>query len=181
MINKKMTTCVAAVALVTNSAFAAQPGSTYGGIQFATFKYTEDGIDPEYNPTGLIGRFGKNINESFSIEGRLGIGLSDDTNQIFGIDATLELDTLIGVYGLGHVMVNESSSVYGLIGFTQAEATVSAPGFISSSDDESGLSLGIGADIGTGNNVAFNIEFIQYLSKSDFDLNAISLGVKFGF
>jgi opacity protein-like surface antigen len=139
----------------------------------------------------LVGRLGNNINENFSIEGRLGFGLSDDTiTATDGVDTaslSIELDTLIGVYGVGHIMLNESSSIYGLVGFTKVDGTVSAStsgsvtGSGSSSEDESGLSYGVGADIGVGKNLALNIEYIEYLNESELDLKAISLGIKINF
>ena len=177
----KILACVLASIALTSNAFAGEAGKTYGGVQYATFKYTEDGIDPEFSPTGLIGRFGKNINDSFSIEGRLGIGLSDDTRNILGIDGTLEIDNLYGVYGVGHVSVSDRSSVYGLICYTRAEATVSAPGFDSSSKSETSISYGRGAKFGFSKSASLNVEYIQYLSKSDFDLNAILVGATFEF
>lgn len=186
---------VAALMLSTNSVFAGLLASSYGGIQYASFdtSVTVGGITiPEdFSPTGLIGRLGSNINENFSIEGRLGFGLSDDTmtasDGVDTVSLSVELDTLIGVYGVGHIMLNESSSVYGLIGFTKVDGTVSGSisgsqsGSASSSEDESGLSYGLGADIGVGKNLALNIEYIQYLDESKLDLSAIALGVKISF
>jgi len=173
-------TMLAIVCATSASVVADNTGKTYFGAQYAIGSYNEDGFE-EVNPTALVGRFGKFFNDNFALEGRLGIGLQDDSIDILGTDVSLEIDTLFGVYGVGHFNLNETSSVYGLIGFTRAEATVSAPGFTSESDDESGLSFGVGADIGIGNNVALNIEYTQYLNKSDFDFSAIGLGAVFSF
>ena len=190
MINKKISTgAVAAALLMAGNAFAVQPGGVYAGIQYASFDATVEDLPMDLSPTGLIGRLGSNVDENFSVEGRLGLGLSDDTitatDGINTASLSLELDTLIGVYGLGHVMLNESSSIYALIGFTKVDGTLSASltgfGSGSVSEDESGLSYGIGADIDVGNNVSLNIEYVQYLNKSDFEMSALSAGVKFGF
>lgn len=164
--------------------YAGTTGDAYGGIQYALGSYNEDGFE-EVNPTALVGRFGKYVQNNFAIEGRIGIGLQDDSVNVFvpgfgNLDVSLDIDTLIGIYGVGHVNLNESSSVYALLGFTRGEATASGGG-ISISGDDSGLSYGVGANIGTGNNVSFNIEYTQYLNKSDFDLSAIGLGIVFGF
>lgn len=190
MINKNVSIgAVTAILLMTSNVFANQPGSAYGGIQFVSFDYSVDGAPEDFSPTGLIGRLGSNINENFSVEGRLGFGLSDDTiTASDGIDTaslSVELDTLIGVYGIGHVMLNESSSVYGLIGFTRVDTTISASvtgiGSASISEDDSGLSFGVGADIGLSSNVALNVEYIQYLNESEYDVTALAIGVKFSF
>ena len=153
--------------------------NTYGGIQYAMGTYNEDGFE-EVKPTALIGRFGNYVNNSVSIEGRLGVGLQDDSIDYFGIDISLELDTLIGVYGLAHANINQNSDVHALIGFSRAEATVSALGYSASSDD-TGLSFGVGANLGTGNNVSLNIEYVQYLNKSNFDFSALAFGAVFSF
>jgi opacity protein-like surface antigen len=194
MINKKiMISVISTASLMSSNVLAGQPGVVYGGIQYASLDATisVDGttIPEDFSPTALIGRVGSNINQNFSIEGRLGLGLSDDTiTATDGVDTaslSVELDTLIGVYGIGHIMLNETSSVYGLIGFSKLDGTITASltnfGSASISEDESGLSYGIGADIGVGNNVALNLEYVQYLNKSDFDVSALAAGVKFGF
>jgi outer membrane immunogenic protein len=115
--------------------------------------------------------------------------LSDDTvsvsDGVTTASVSIELDTLIGAYGVGHVPLGKSSSIYALVGLTQVDATASAAltgsGSASFSDDESDLSYGIGADIGILYNLWINVEYVQYLDKSDLDLSAIALGIKFGF
>ena len=194
MANKKtMIGMVAAVTMLSSNVFAGQAGSVYGGIQYASFdvSLSVDGttIPEDFSPTGLIGRLGSNVNNNFSIEGRLGLGLSDDTisasDGINTASLSVELDSLIGAYGIGHIMLNESSSIYALIGFTKVDGTISAYaswlGSGSVSEDETDLSYGIGADIGVGGNVALNIEYVQYIDKSEFDISALAGGVKFGF
>ena len=177
MINKITTmSVVATIALSANVVFAGQiVGSKYAGIQYAVTTYSKDGFSEEPKPIALVGRLGVNINDSFSVEGRLGLGLQDDDVNINGNNVTMEIDSIVGAYAIGHININKNSSLYGLLGLSRAEATFSAPGFSSSSDDESGLSFGVGADIGLSKKLAINIEYIQYLNKSDFDVNAISL------
>ena len=147
MMNKTISLGIfVAVMLSTNTVFAGLLANSYGGIQYASFdsSISIDGttIPEDFSPTGLIGRLGNNINENFSVEGRLGLGLSDDTitasDGIDTVSLTVELDTLIGVYGVGHIMLNESSSVYGLIGLTKVDGTIS--GSISGSVTGSGSS-----------------------------------------
>lgn len=175
--------------LTSLCATAGTQGQLYGGIQLAKGSYEEEGFE-EVNPTALVGRLGKYVNNNFSIEGRLGFGLQDDgfDDEILGfpVSVEFELDTLIGVYGVGHIDLNESASVYGLIGLTKAKATATVviPALnetFSVSGDETDLSFGIGADIGINDTVAINIEYMQYLSKSEFDFSALAVGMVFGF
>ena len=172
---------------VTQSTIAGTEGETYVGVQYAVGNYSEDGISEDFNPTALVGRLGRYVTPDFSIEGRLGLGLQDDTQFIpefgSGFDATLELDSIIGVYATGHFDVTESFSLYGLLGVSRVKGETSVPSFpgLKSTETNSGLSYGVGADVGIGKNVALNIEYIQYLDKSDFDLGAIAVGAVYSF
>ena len=172
---------------MTGNAFAGLTEGAYVGIQYSSFDFSFDNVSEDFSPTGLVGRAGSNINRYISIEGRLGIGLSDDTvtasNGVTTESVSIELDTLIGVYGVGRMPLGKSSSIYALVGLTQVDATksTSATGFGAVSDDESDLSYGIGADIGILYNVWVNVEYVQYIDKSDIDVSAIALGMKFGF
>ena len=174
---------------LSGNAFAGLTPGAYAGIQYAVADLTLDGIPEDFSPTALIGRAGSNLNQYFSIEGRLGIGLSDDTvSATDGVNTasiSIELDTLIGAYGVGRLPLGESSSVYALVGVTRVDASISASltGFpsVSDSDDESDLSYGVGADIGILYNLWINVEYVQYLDKSDLEVSAIALGLRFGF
>ncbi len=169
--------------------FAFDTGNTYVGAQYAMLTYSESDF-PDYDLTALVIRGGYFFNKYFSIEGRLGFGIGDDSKTVFDptlgtFDLKLELDNMFGVYGVGHIPVSERVDLYGLIGLTNGESTASAtiPGFgsVSVSDDESDLSLGVGADFLVTKNFSLNIEYTSYLSKSDFDADAISLGANYYF
>lgn len=180
---------VACLGFLSGSALAGLTPGAYAGFQYASFDLSAADFPEDFGPTGLIGRAGSNINEYISIEGRLGFGLSDDTitatQNFTTASVSVELDTLIGLYGVGRVPLGNSSSLYAVVGLTQVEATESysstAIGSASFSEDESDFSYGIGADIGILYNVAVSVEYVQYIDKSDVDVSAISLGVKFGF
>ena len=189
--NIRIVMIVLAVSLgsMSGNAFAGLTEGAYAGIQYTSFDFSFEDVSEDFSPTGLIGRAGSNINQYISIEGRLGIGLSDDTvtvsDGVTTASVSIELDTLIGIYGVGHVPLGKSSSIYALVGLTQIDGTASASatglGAASVSDDESDLSYGIGADIGILYNVWVNVEYVQYLDKSDIDVSAIAVGMKFGF
>ena len=172
--------------LVTGAGIAGTEGENYFGLQYGYGDYDEDGISETFDSTLLSGRFGRFLTPNFAIEGRLGIGLEDDTHNLpeFGDrDVTLEIETLFGIYGTGHINVTESSSIYGVLGVSQVKGTTSLPGFrgLESTEHNSSVSYGIGADIGIGSNWALNIEYIQYLDKDDFDFGVASVGATIGF
>lgn len=168
---------------LSSSVFAATEGEQYFGVQYASTTFEIDLFGEEWSPDAIVGRFGNYLSDNFALEGRIGTGLGDDTITFaaFGggtIDVKIELDSLFGVYGVGHHTINENSSVYALIGLSRGEATLSATGVIvgSDSETETDLSYGVGINFGISNAAALNLEYISYMSKNDFDLSAISFG-----
>ena len=155
-------------------------GNSYGGVQLSQLTYDEDGMSDDANPTALIGRLGYFVADQIAIEGRLGVGLSDDTVRVYGVDVDVELDRLFGFYAVGHLPLAETASIYGLLGFTDAKATASVNGF-SDSNTDSGLSYGFGAEFYPSDQFGLNIEYTQYLDESGYDLSAISAGFKVNF
>jgi opacity protein-like surface antigen len=172
---------LALISLLPFHSIAATEGDTYFSFGYGLGTYSEDGF-PDTNPGALIVRFGQHTGDGFAIEGRFGIGIGDDsfTTRVQGVDVDLaiEVDTIIGVYGLKHFgNIDKGTSVYGVLGFTRGEltATGSASAFGTSfsesiSDSSSSLSLGVGLQINQ-----FNIEFMRYFD----DFTAIGVGVAF--
>ena len=143
MKNKLISTALVTAALLASSnTFAAQKGDSYGGVQLALIDatFTDPTGSVDANPTGIVGRFGSYMDENISIEARLGFGIADDEVDT---GVTVELDSLIGVYGVGHKKLSPTASIYGMVGFTKIEASAYwyVPFFGSGSEtaDESGL------------------------------------------
>ncbi|MFC1589582.1 porin family protein [Pseudomonadota bacterium] len=189
MQNKVISVVVAsALMFVTQAGMAASSDEYYFGIQYGIGDYDEDGLSNSFSPTALMARVGLNVNSNLSVEGRLGFGLQDDTQFLAelggsGLDAQYELDSIIGVYALGHVDLAESSSIYGLLGVSRVKANANVPEFPAARNcsSDSSFSYGVGADFGISDNVALNIEYTQYLNKSNADLGLIALGATFSF
>jgi len=114
----------------------------------------------------ILGKYDQRLDDRYAFEGRFGIGVLEDS--VSAVD--VEIDLLLGVYQLRYLPVNNTASLYGILGYTQAEVTTSAVS-ASTSTRKNGVSFGIGADFGS-----INIEFIQYLDENDFDINAVSVG-----
>lgn len=123
-------------------------------------------------------RGGYFLTDFIAVEGRLGTGVDEDS--ISGSSADVELDQLMGVYAVGHLPVNNALSFYGLLGLSYAEATVSNR-FVSASDDDDGFSYGAGVQVNFTPQLSGQLEYVSYLSKSDYDLNAASLGLSYNF
>ncbi|MGP9679593.1 porin family protein [Halomonas sp. AOP27-A1-41] len=167
-----------AVALASSSALANSAGSGYVGALASHYVFDVDGIRDDVNPTGLTIRGGYFLNDFVAIEGRIGTGLSDDSIGGSGVD--VELDQLMGVYAVGHLPVNNVFSFYGLLGFSYAEATISNR-FVSVSDDDDGFSYGAGVQLNFTPQISGQLEYVSYLNKSDYNLNAGSVGIAYHF
>ena len=188
MKNKLSLLLATTLVFVSGTAVAGSTDKNYFGIQYGVAGYDEKGVSETFVPTAVILRLGHSFNSNFSVEARLGTGLDDDTQfvpelGVDGINATLELDTIMAAYGVGHMDLAESISAYGMLGVSRVSATAAGQGFPASreSDSESGFSYGAGVDVDVSDSVALNVEYTQYLNTSDADLGVIAVGAVFEF
>jgi outer membrane immunogenic protein len=166
---KKVILGVAITFLFSTTVFAAREGESYFGIQYAMVTYDEDGVD-DVEPAALVGKFGKFMTDNVAIEGRIGFGIQDDSVDLGPFEVEVDVETIFGVYAVMQSSGSDSASFYGVLGLTRVELEASAFG-VSVSDDDSGLSYGVGVNIG-----AFNLEYMSYIDDDDYDLTAVSLG-----
>jgi opacity protein-like surface antigen len=172
-----------AAVITTNYAIADSTDNEdiYAGFQYGFGDFSVSGISQDFDPQVIVGRFGLRKN-NFALEGRIGSGIQSDTQYIQGTgDVNLYIDKFYGAYGVGYINLNESASLYGLAGFTYLEASLRNNVGLSESDRDNGLSIGVGADYGVGENITLNLEYTSYIIDSDFDLKVLGLGVTFGY
>lgn len=167
---------IAAMCMLSMSAMA--ESKPYFGVQYAAVTYSEPGY--EADPTALVLRIGQKVNKNFAFEGRIGMGIGDDTSVIFGVPVALEVDNFFGIYARGIAPIGESAEVYAVLGYTDGEITASAGGF-SLSVSDSDTSIGFGIDIMVSKDASVNIEFMNYIDKDGGSLEAISVGGSWAF
>ena len=177
---------VSMLIFVTGNAIADATDKSYFGIQYGAGDYSEEGISKDYAPGVFVMRLGRYVKPSFSVEARLGNGPDGDTHvlpEFSGNNVSLELDTVLGIYGVGHLVLTESSSIYGLLGVSKVSGTASVQGIpaLRISESNSSFSYSIGADVDITDSVALNIEYMRYLDKSKMDLDIIALGLMLSF
>jgi hypothetical protein len=156
--------------LYNTGAQAAFEETIYTGIQASQFTYEDDFI--EGKPSALVFRIGGYLDEGTAIEARFGSGFSGygDSASFSGVEYDFDVEPFLGLYGLYHIGWGSNASVYGLMGLTIGEVTVTSLG-LTSDNRATNLSFGIGLNI-----ASFNFEFTQYLHDKDFDVTAISFG-----
>ena len=167
-----------ALAALSANALAAEDktGRGYLGAIYTAVKVSpDDGPDIDLGALGIRG--GYYFNKYFSAEGRLGFGVSDDTEG----GETVELDNILGVYAVGHWPLSDQFQLYGLIGYSKIEITTSFGG----SDDDGGLSYGVGAEFDMTNNWSLGVEYTSYLQDGEVfggnKFDATGLGVTLNY
>jgi hypothetical protein len=162
----KKLTLVLLLLLTTNS-FAYETGDTYVGVQYGA---SIDGIDDIENTYGLL-RLGVYVTPAITLELRYGDGIDDDT--IMGVDYSI--DRIAGLYALYHLELSSAFSIYGLVGYSEADLKAEASGgsVIEKEDD---ISYGIGLDLGN-----INFEYTHVLEDSNYEVNAASIGYTYHF
>ena len=163
-----------AATLISTPVFATEAGEGYVGGQFSRVTYESFGTD--VNPSAVIGRVGYFLVDNFAVEGRLGFGIDDDSE--LGVD--FEVDSIAGLYGVGHLPLGDVASVYAVAGFSRGEATISGTGF-SESDDDTDFSYGVGLQAKFTPTLSGHVEYMSYLDKSDYEITAIGLGLNYHF
>lgn len=128
----------------------------YFGIDIAGATYGEQGVDDRATMGTAYGRLGYQINEFIATEIRAGFGLSSDNVDVFGIDASVDLDYMYGAYVVTGVNVYDTVYPYVVFGITRGEITGTAQiGQITFSETDA--SFGIGVEWLTFENVSINM------------------------
>jgi outer membrane immunogenic protein len=167
--------------LSANVIAADKAGRGYVGAGYTMLTVSPEG-GPDLDLSALGVRGGYYFNKYFSVEGRLAIGVGDDsiTETVFDpvlgfITGTLttSLDYSLGVYAVGHIPVTEQFQLYGLAGFTQhsvnLEVCVTGFGCDDESYDDSDLSFGVGAEFDMTKNLSLGVEYVSYFTDGEIE------------
>ncbi|MCH8542325.1 MAG: porin family protein [Alcanivorax sp.] len=151
-------------------------GQIYAGALVSQFTLDVDGISDRPRPLGVVGRLGYFLTDQIALEARAGTGFEKD--RVSGINTGL--DRLYGGYLLGLLPLGESSAFYWVAGYSDARVSLSGGG-VSEKDSADGFSYGAGFDFFASDGIGLSAEYIRYLDKDDYDLYAISLGMRYSF
>jgi len=168
-----------ALAFCSLSAFGSE-SNMYVGAGFGVWDYEESEV-PEFSLNSAEGHIGYIVNDNLSIEGRVGLGVGDDSVTDDRVKLDLEVDNYLSVY-LKPAYSSQNFGVYGLLGFTKAKlsADISYMGISDSiSDSDSSFSYGLGAGFSVADGTSISLEWKQLIDADDYELSGFSVGVDF--
>lgn len=179
---KKIVLASSAVAMMSAGTLAqaqAPIDQGYLGANYVFLTYEEDGFSEDLDLGALVGKAGAKFTPYFAAELRGGFGVADESISANGATAELELDYLIGGYGvLG--LPNESPVYpYVVLGYTKGKLSASASGpggSASISESETDVSYGVGANFAVTEQFQVNAEYMNYFDKDGVEISGVSVG-----
>ncbi|MBK1735793.1 hypothetical protein CKO15_10990 [Halorhodospira abdelmalekii] len=180
----------------TVTASATAQGTTYVGLNVGRVVLEVDdnaGDSSAVRPTAAGLHAGYFPWRQVAIEGRIGLGVKDVEERGEHGKSTLELEHLIGLYAVGHLLdYRDLFSLYLLAGVTKAQWSNKPPSPSSRMQmSDTAPTIGIGATFYPHPGFGYQIEYIRYHSggedrfrangqtgdKLEWDLSAVNVGV----
>lgn len=165
MLKSKICTLLLSSAVLA-APFAAQADNYLGGD--LAFTSVDTGTT-SFSPTAAQFKMGTYVNKNFAVEGRLGVGVSEDEKGA----TELKVKHFVGAYARGILPVNEKAEVYGLIGFTDVDLDSTTAGITTGASDN-GVSFGAGVNVKLDRDWALNFE---YANLYDDTINGVDVEV----
>ncbi|MDH5737807.1 MAG: porin family protein [Gammaproteobacteria bacterium] len=163
------------------SAFCSQALSEpfYAGGNFVLGSYDEDGMSTlDLNSAQF--KWGYVINDNISAELRYGVGVGDDSDELFGFSFDVSIDQYYGAYVKAAFPTESRVDPYLVLGYTYADLEIDILG-ISASTDADDLSYGVGLDFRKDERWTINAEYMMYFDKDGGELSGLSFGVQYHF
>ncbi len=148
-----------------------------GGVSYVNLSEDEAGMDISLGAiVGSIAYKTESENNFYFIpELRLGVGLGDDSVEVFGTSVDVEMDRFVSLSVKGQYEFDNSVYVFLAPSYTNVEVTASTAGISATEDD---WEFGLGGGLGYQFNEAAALE----VSLEQFDgSDLLSLGIKFAF
>jgi hypothetical protein len=172
---------IAATAMLAPAAHAAEGLGAYApylGASFGNFYYQVDGQDKVSPKIGMF-RLGVPLSPYFSLEGRVGTGISTDVSEWFG-GYDLKIDSFYGGYAKANLPLSPVASIYGLAGWSGIKLRRKFA-FADQTTTEDSFSFGGGLDFDLGRVTRLNVEWGRFLdvnkSGDRFHADILSIGV----
>lgn len=168
-------------ALIATTGAIADNNGSYAGASLTKVDYTTNYSPDKINLTALSVILGHKFNDNFSLESRIGTGLtSGDADRVYVYGETfnsegleVDLDYVINIFAKATFFADKAVSPYVMAGYTKGELTASVAGY-SESDNESGLSFAAGLEH-CGTSWCGALEYVKFLDEDTFEISGLSL------
>lgn len=172
-----------AAILASCASFAQAETGLYGGASVLLGSYEENGVE-SVDLNFIQAQVGNRFNENWAIEGRVGLGIGDDSVTTDGVKIELEGEYLVSVFAKGILPINPSFELYALAGLTYSSIEANASFLGNSakvSDSGSDVSFGLGASFDATESVSLFAEYSSIYDKDDTEFNGFTLGINSRF
>ncbi|MBY5922704.1 porin family protein [Ferrimonas balearica] len=169
-----MTLALGAALLAGPAAAELNQGHGYfgGQLNYMTF---DTGFG-DVNPMALTVLGGYQFNPYLALEGRVGIGMTDDNLEMWSNDVSFELDRYFGGYLVATAPLSDWVAIYGMAGFTDAKVSAKIDSQ-KGSESDSEFSYGAGLKLYGTENAAFTLEYLVMFD----DIDTLNLGFTYRF
>ncbi len=172
--------------LLIGSAVAAN-GDGYAGFAYHSGTLAFSG-GTEYKPKGLDFKVGKYISDTVAIEGRFLLGAGGDTKTFYDsfwgyIDSEIRVTSGYALAVRGNLPLSQTASFYAVVGFGSLELEQTIAGFGSTTNSESGVVYGFGAEGSFGNDLGIYAEYMVYpgspgdIDTTQYDYTGLNIGI----
>lgn len=167
---KKMI-CFAAAGLIAASASAQQSQTQlYGSASYGLLETEVGSVDFDTPTLNLA--FGGKFNPNFALEGRLGFGVDDDTEN----GVKVEIDNFMAIYAKPMLPVSDVITLYGLLGLAETEIDTNF-----GNEDDDDISYGVGLSARLNNGIDLFGEYVSLYDDDDVEISGINLGASMRF
>lgn len=166
---------VSALALCTSVTSVAAEGF-YAGAGVASINSEEDGF--EVDTVNLIATVGYEVNQTFAVEGELGLTIQEDELEVDGVDAEASLN-YAAIFAKASFPLSPDFSAHGRVGFVNAEAELSGEGE-TFTNEESAFAFGVGGEFAISSSAAIRAD-ATFAEIEGSDVTVLAIGSIFRF
>lgn len=173
-----------AALLFTAAAAHAQNGPVantaplYGELGYTWAKVTGGGASVK--PGVLRGIIGYNVHPNLAVEGMVGVGVNDDSQNIAGTNVDGKVEHSLGLYLKPKVNVTPALELFARAGYASTRVKLDSP-VGSASSTKGDWSYGAGLTYSFGRATYAGLDYMRYYNKDGIKADGVTLSVGYRF
>ena len=173
-------TTIASATLVFTNTVLASENKVYVGASYDMMQIDSDLIG-SFDSSVLSVKAGTNFTENLGIEIVAGAGITDSSKFINNLTVTGQIKNYYGAYLTGTYPINDKFNITSKLGYANTTIEFKNNEGVKASDDDSGISWGIGASLRTTENVILTADYTMLTDESYGDITGFTFGAKYTF